>query len=676
MQTIYFKLSGIVVYTVIALLAVFNYYLLYPIDGFFDKIYNIILIIIILFIANISGKKVFNLLKLEFHSELEQNVFSIVLGYSLLMLLMFLLGVFSLYYKPVIWVLFFLIGILCYDEIVKLRKKTVSWIYVSAFLRHSSTVPGLIIIFFIFLSSLLMLINTFTPPTFYDSLVYHLSIPNIYIQKHGLCFIPFSLYSHFPQNIELLYVMGLLAGNDLFPNMISYSFGICLLFAIYSFCKTYLNDKQGILSVFLFATVPAVMLLSPSSYVEIGITLFTFIIIYAYFNYLHAEQDSQRIKWLVLLGFFSGITCGIKYTGFITVICINALFIAHMLSSYREEKIKTKIVHLLWYNLILLAAVSPWLIKNYINTGNPVFPFFYKVLGYKNVLWNMSTAQGYFAVLTEYSHKSSLLNELFRFPWQILNEPTRFGGGIDVLGDFGWVMFFVIIPAILLVSKKNDAVKLLLAYAVIHFSVWFITKPVLRFLVPVLPVLSVITGYVIIKLFENKVFVVRWVVHLILVLLTISNFYIFFYIQNIIDPYKVAMGIESKQEYLAKKLVYSPYPAFEFINNNLKDSDKILFLGEQRGFYCNKPYIATNAFAQNPFVTWADESADSRGLVTRLKQEQITHILYNKPEGERLRGYNIFNFTPQGEINWKRLLEYLKPVYADKNVCVYKIESN
>jgi hypothetical protein len=471
--------------------------------------------------------------------------------------------------------------------------------------------------------------------------------------------------------MELLYTLGLGIGTELVPNMVSFSTGIFLLLAMYSFCKHFFIERLEILSLFLFVTVPAVMLLMPSTYVEQGLCFFTFMAVYGYFKYITAYTNGKPdMRFLVMTGVFTGIAAGIKYTGFMTMFCIMVLLLAD-----KNRNIRYRFGSILKYGLVVFITILPWLIKNVVNTGNPVFPFFYNLFGYKNVGWHADTAKAYFAMLTEYDHQSSLFVELFRLPWQIIDNPTRFGGGIDILGDFGWVLFLIILVAGVFVKEKSAVLKTLMLYATLHFCLWFVSKPVLRFLYPILPVLAIAAAYVLIKLNEQRVMILRVIVPVIIGLLILSNFYLYFFVQSIIDPFNVAIGLETKSEYLTRKITNSPYPAFEFMNKNLTKTDQVLFLGEQRGFYCRTArYIATNAFAQNPFIVWANESRNYHRFVDRLKFEQITHILYNKPEGERLRGYGILNFNEQGERNWTELIKSLHVVYADTNVTLFAVK--
>jgi len=141
-----------------------------------------------------------------------------------------------------------------------------------------------------------------------------------------------------------------------------------------------------------------------------------------------------------------------------------------------------------------------------------------------------------------------------------------------------------------------------------------------------------------------------------------------------IQPFRVALGLETKDDYLTNRLKYSPYPVFEYINKNLSDKDKIFFVGEQRSFYCKKKYIASNVFAPNPLIDWANNSKNYLELINKMKSYGITHVIYNKNEGQRLLGYGIFNFSLQGKKNWEELISNTKLLFHYNEVYLYSLE--
>lgn len=80
--------------------------------------------------------------------------------------------------------------------------------------------------------------------------------------------------------------------------------------------------------------------------------------------------------------------------------------------------------------------------------------------------------------------------EFVFLPWNIITQQLRFGSGFDVLGGFGWAMYIFSLPTILFVQINTTIKRIIIPYLLIYLVCWFLTRQVLRFLVPVLPFLS------------------------------------------------------------------------------------------------------------------------------------------------------------------------------------------
>jgi len=88
----------------------------------------------------------------------------------------------------------------------------------------------------------------------------------------------------------------------------------------------------------------------------------------AFFNWI----THQHSRWLVLAGVLGGLLLGSKYTCGAILISVEVALTAFCL---RTGKSWWK--NVLLFNLPLLGLFSPWLIKNFVFTGNPVYPLFF-----------------------------------------------------------------------------------------------------------------------------------------------------------------------------------------------------------------------------------------------------------------------------------------------------------
>lgn len=642
---------GIFSFTLIVLLFYFRHY---PLPLFWWRFYEACLLGYLSLISLCFGRAALKWFGLVPHSRLESVAFAGALGLGLLALAVFLLGIAGILTVRMAILLLTVLLLLGIKELPLLAQEWMT--------ERLETPPfwGVVALLGLVFTALAAL----APPHYYDSLVYHLALPEIYVREHKISFVPFNLYSHFPENAEMLFALALLFQDDVLANLIVWLFTALSGAGIYGAAARLAGKKTAGLALALFWTMPAVMLLGSGTYVEMVSACFVFLAVLA----LGYWWEEEKKPWLILSALLTGLAMGTKYTGVLTGAVLSLLVLAKScrLSSWRQ-----KIQPLFIFVGLASLVVSPWLIKNGVFVQNPVFPFFTNIFGSGSIPWGQETAQGYFAMLTEYHPNSHSLKDLLLLPWRAVMESTKFGGGFDVLGDTGWVIFLALLPLALLAPSPPPAVKVLAAYSALHFLLWFRTAQVLRFLTAITPLLAILAGWGAQTALETFPRATRRALYSVVGLMVINQFFLFFYVQGIFGSFRPVLGLETRHEFLSKKFSY--YNAYRFLNTQ-DNVQKVLIVGEQRGYGCRKPYLATTAFAPNPFVTWAEAAADEQALAAKLQAEQISHILLVEREGKRLdQGYHIFAWSPPAKARWENVLKkYFKIVYDKQQTKFYE----
>jgi 4-amino-4-deoxy-L-arabinose transferase-like glycosyltransferase len=523
------------------------------------------------------------------------------------------------------------------------------------------SVVDFLVVFFIFICLAMTLALSFVPPTHYDSLVYHLALPEIYLRKHSIKPALLNVYAHFPANIEMLYTYILSFGEDIATQLLNFTFLIATIAVLINFYRVFFDNnlKETIYSAALFTSIPTVMLLSSSSYVESGVAFYLFASLYFF---LEGWRENEGKIFFLLSAIFMGFALGSKYTAGYAVIPL--LLVGTYL--YRKRMF-------LWTFTVLL-VFFPWMAKNLIFTFNPVFPFLYNVLNSEfSPIGVNAIANKYFQVaLSEYKIKIVDLSEWLNFPKLLLCQVPRYGGGYDVLGCVGW-QFLFFTPLIFFTKERNrerlSFLIIIMLYLYIFFIEWFLTAQVLRFVYPLLPIICCVVIYSLSRLPHR---IMKYILSFALVSFIVLNFNIFFNIVDVFTPYRVMLGIEDKDEYLSKKLNY--YEAFMFINRNLEKGSKIIFIGEQRGYGCKRDYIPTSIY-QYDMIAYIFNKKGVEEVYSYFVKSNITHILINYPELLRLKSYTLYNFTTEGRRRFEMFLDkYATKVFSKNNVEVYKLK--
>ena len=157
-------------------------------------------------------------------------------------------------------------------------------------------------------------ILAWVPPVSRDALVHHLAIPKLWL-KHGSIYeIPDLLYSYYPMNLDLLYMIPLYFGNDIFPKLIHFAFALGTAWFIFTYLAKRLDRYYAILGVLLFLSTPVIVKLSITAYVDLGMVFFsTAGLMYI----LRWHANFLRLKQLVMAAVFCGLAMGTKYNGLI-----------------------------------------------------------------------------------------------------------------------------------------------------------------------------------------------------------------------------------------------------------------------------------------------------------------------------------------------------------------------
>ena len=129
---------------------------------------------------------------------------------------------------------------------------------------------------FALLGSFLVLnfMSALGPEYFYDSLVYHLAMPKLYLLHKQIIPTPSMIYSGVPFATEMLYGLSLSLGTETLAKLIHYGFGVAIAGAIYSWCQKFINRKAALLATLLFYSAPLVCFASSVAKVELALTFY------------------------------------------------------------------------------------------------------------------------------------------------------------------------------------------------------------------------------------------------------------------------------------------------------------------------------------------------------------------------------------------------------------------
>ncbi len=307
----------------------------------------------------------------------------------------------------------------------------------------------------------LYLVNAAAPEISPDGSVYHLALVRRYLDHHGFYRLTTSLFSNFPQGMEMLFLAAYAIGRHSAAALVHFLFVLALPAAIIAYSRRFGLGIAGVLAAGLVFVAPVVGIDGSSAYVDVALAFSGFASFYVLEIW---AEDRTRNGLLILAGLLSGFCFAIKYTG------VAAILFAVVYLAWRKCTVRHLAV--LVGSSAILAA--PWLLKNWIIVQNPVSPFFNRVF-----------PNPYIHVSFENEFRESMRHfNGAHLSWETPLELTLRGGLLQ--GTLGPA--FLLVPVGIVALRDPRGRRLALA-AAFSAAPWF-SNIGTRFLIPALPFIA------------------------------------------------------------------------------------------------------------------------------------------------------------------------------------------
>lgn len=403
-------------------------------------------------------------------------------------------------------------------------------------------------------------IGALGPELAFDALWYHLTLPKLWLHNHSIDFIPGGLlyYSVMPKLGELLYVAGLSFGNEIFVKVIHWGFGLLTCLALYLLARKFVNPFFSFLAVIIFYANLVVAWESITAYVDLIRAFFEVMALWAFINWVELKKQ----KWLV----WSAVMLGFAMTTKVLAIGSLVIFILLIgwINGIRNEWIKNASI----FSSIALAVPLPWFVLSYLYTGNPVYPFF----------------SGIYPV----SPEPFSLFGFFGSVWEVLIRAA------DPISP----VYLIMVPVIIFLWRRIRnirEIKVIGLYSLLAVVVWYFTPRTGggRFLLPYLPVFSLLCAFFIAQILKNlRIQMIGKV--LVIVILLVSLVSIGYRAVANSRYLPVIFGKQTKDAFLTENLNFSFgdfYDTDGYFAKTIKPTDVVLLYGFHNLYYVDFSFI-------------------------------------------------------------------------------------
>jgi hypothetical protein len=388
----------------------------------------------------------------------------------------------------------------------------------------------------------------------------------------------------------------------------------------------------------LVVTAPTILWESTTAYVDLALAWYLALAVYALVRY----DTSRDRRWVLVGATVMGMALGIKHLGLV------ALAITSIILAFRETRIATSrdaARTVVVFAAIALAIASPWYVRAYAASGNPVFPEMYAVFGARpGTRWSPD-AERSLRRFKDHFGRSRTAAHLATLPWDVTVHSASYGG------TFG-PLFLILVPAAASWHRRERAPAgwVLFAGCAAYIAVW--ASPVssfqLRFLVPVVPLLAPVAAHGAMRIGEAAEVTLRHggaATRAVLVVLLLTNLppaiewherdrvgwsdWLTHVIRGL--PVGVVVGVERENDYLAR--VVPSYRAWHFIDTMLPPSSRVLSFSGGDNLYSDRSRIPSDAIVAHE-ATWGTEAGEERVAVRALIDLGVTHVLFDKRQFE------------------------------------------
>ena len=659
-----------------------------------NHFYDLVVALLISFVILCLGHTLAKRFKLQFATQAENLTFSFFLGTGVVALVVLFIGLLGLLRGwAMIGLLILCLALSARDvpELIQNLKQA----FRTAFATSQSRIVSYVFIAFI----ALLILRALTPPHTADELIYHLPVPQQFVEA-GRVFPSYdNSLGNVPFLIHMIYIVCLMAGSDIAAKLFSLFIAITTAISLYAFCNRYLSRRVGVISLFAFFAAGMIVEVAVSARIDVSLAGMLFACTFAMINYL-----TTRVRaWLWLSAVLGGFSMSIKHTAALWIFFVGVLYLIETIRS-RESAVKILIRGVL-YTLIALAVASPWYIKNAVWFHNPIYPFvtgevaefgengvrYFNADDERKLDAHFAAAQKEIPTVVaaqEQEIQKAASSRLERHPmrlWEFFLKPNTY---LMAEPNHFPNYLFLIIPLVIFLKPGKWIWYLLALSLAFVFSVTF-TSWIARYLIPAYPALTVVAAYTLAALatrLESRHAIGRripaWALAVALVPILTACTQSLQYFQSL----DYLAGLISRQTFFVRLSFFRP---INFINHELPPTARVLTIGALETYGLQRPHSADESWFATKWRRLLVHNDSLEAVNQQLKAQGFTHVFYNGSLSifaaemgvEGTGGMSLLVKSEDGAAtkspqypllrNWSTFTLYkerfLEPVYKDKD---------
>jgi len=463
-----------------------------------------------------------------------------------------------------------------------------------------------------------------------DGYEYHIPVPKAWLLGGRIFPIPYCVQSNYHLLSEMINVVALsLSPNDvILCKLIQGYAGVLLAAATWCFGRSFFSARVAWVAATLTFLVKEISGISTNGYVDLTVGLYVWLGIFAMVRAAHL----RGFGWHVLAGLFFGLGFASKQTGAMFAAMSYVAYGAVLLLDRRRRwQLRLFPRRVALAGVLTAFVASPWMIKNYIFTGDPFFPLLvHKFNAPDEFAAAAADFTGYYSGLWRY-----VVWDRETWP-QLLRAFYSFRTNVIYSGSNVLVVWLLICGLILILRQcpTTLALRLLIAIGLI-VAPWFAWTWG-RFLFGFYPAYLLVLAQTLRLATGRRHFV--FTVFAIVLLFFYSRTFVLYNLHG----HSVAsldrtggpvFSSQARKNWLVRNNY--AYPMIQEVNRSLGRHDRLLASGGSRAMpWLDVPFLP-NPNANLPDQLWK-RFGDSEAMHRWLNERGITHVLMGDSAAQEL----------------------------------------
>jgi len=524
--------------------------------------------------------------------------------------------------------------------------------------------------------AIFLLVEATHPIIARDALIHHLIVPRWWIEQGSIHEIPWHEWSYYPMLLQLAYT-GILAFEPMglnLENVCTVYHASYLLFGLFFLLKSAealkLSASSQVFLTVLTLTLPLLLKLSAIPIVDLGLFAFCCLALWILID-IFTTKTLTSIQ-AVFLGMAFGAAMASKYNGLLFVVLLAPFFLLAIFQTPKSIYWKIRFIVLSTFFTVLV--FSPWMIKNYQWTSNPIFPLAKSVFA-ETISTDSSKPTGTKVTFLDRElslYERSLL-DVFLLPFTMAlrgqdDNPRYFDGTLSPL---------LLLSLLVLPLLRRDKIVRVLSLQVISYSLIavLLSGSRVRYLVPAIPTLLLLSTIGLAKLIDSKERArLLWTIF-ILLQSAWATYYIAGYLHRSGAIYYISKLLNTtdktaRELYLTR---YMPeYSAASFVNQTLAKNDRLYLLYTANYFYLyHSRTFSGGFFSEQPLIEWISSSKNAGELASKFKEQELSHLLVHL---SRFNRSFFLRLTPEQMHLWNEFnTSHLELLGSDGEMALWKL---